>query len=83
MNCGEDRFNEVNYPVHIESNGWVLGRLFGAPAESLTAFATKQFDDYSKYVFSMGDPVERVKNAEKTFPEDCKKAYDLGIRLAE
>jgi hypothetical protein len=24
-----------------------------------------------------------VKNAEKTFPEDCKKAYDLGIRLAE
>ena len=83
MNVGEDHFKEVNYPVHIGGNEWVLGRLFGAPAESLTAFATKQFDDYSKYVFSMGDPVERVKNAEKTFPEDCKKAYELGVRLAQ
>jgi multimeric flavodoxin WrbA len=82
MNVGEEHFKEVNYPIHIESNEWVLGRLFGVPAESLTAFATKQFDDYSKYVFSMGDPVERVKKADKTFPEDCKKAYELGVRLA-
>ena len=83
MNCGEEQFNEVNYPVHVGSNEWVLGRIFGEPAESLTAKETKQFDDYSKYAFSMGDPVDRVKNAEKTFPEDCKKAYALGFRLAE
>jgi len=83
MNVGEEQFNEVNYPVHIGSNEWVLGMLFGAAAESLTALATRQFDDYSKYVFSMGDPVERVKKAGKTFPEDCKKAYELGVRLAE
>ena len=82
MNVGPDHFNEVNYPIHIGSNEWALGRIFGS-AESLTAMATKQFDDYSKYVFSMGDPVERVKNAEKTFPEDCKKAYGLGARLTE
>ena len=83
MNVGEEHSNKVNYPVHIESNEWALSTIFGTPSESLSAFATKQFDDYSKYVFNMGDPVERVKNAEKIFPEDCKKAYDLGIRLAE
>ena len=83
MNCGEEQFDEVKYPVHIGSNEWALGAIFGTSPESLTALATKQFDDYSKYVFSIGDPVERVKNAEKTFPEDCKKAYELGVRLTE
>ena len=82
MNVGAEHFEEVKYPVHIKSNEWALSMIFGNPAESLQVFATKQFDDYSKYVFSLGDPVERVRNADKTFPEDCKKAYDLGVRMA-
>ncbi|MDR1727486.1 MAG: flavodoxin family protein [Acidobacteriota bacterium] len=82
MNVGEAQFKDVKYPVHIEGNGWSAGMIFGRPAESALACETRQFDDYSKYVFSMVDPAERVKKAEKTFPEDCKKAYELGVRLA-
>ena len=28
MNVGEDRFNDVKYPVHVGSNEWVLGAIF-------------------------------------------------------
>jgi len=82
MNVGTEQFDEVKYPVHLETNAFALSMIFGQQPETLLACATKQFDDYSKYVFSMGDPVERVKKADQTFPEDCQKAYDFGARLA-
>ena len=81
MNVSEETMKDVNYPVHIGLNENVLRRTFGQ-AETLCAFETLQFEDYDKVVFDYFDPVERRASYEKSFPEDCRKAFELGVRLA-
>ena len=81
MNVSKDLMNEHKYTVHIDLNGEVLRRTFGR-SESLCAFETLQFEDYDKVVFSYFDPEERRKRSKTVFPEDCRKAFALGVRLA-
>jgi putative NADPH-quinone reductase len=81
MNVAEHQIPGAGYGVHFSSNKMVMERMFGGPCESLYAYETRQFDDYSKVVFSYVDPAERVQKAEKQFPIDCEQAFDLGVRL--
>lgn len=81
MNVSEQQFREAGYPVHTGSNEFVLGRTFGH-SESLFSFQTLQFEDYDKVVFSYFDPAERKERHRTVFPQDCRRAYDLGARLA-
>lgn len=81
MNVSEDTMKEFCYTVPIGLNENVLGRTFGK-AESLCCFETLQFEDYDKVVFSYFDPEERRERHRTVFPEDCRKAYELGARLA-
>ena len=80
MNVSEELMNEYQYPVHIGLNENVLRRTFG-DAETLCSFETLQFDDYDKVVFSYFDPEQRRERRRTVFPEDCRKAFDLGARL--
>ena len=82
MNVSEDLMKEYHYPVHIGLNENVLSRTFGQ-AESLCSFETLQFEDYDKVVFSYFDPEERRERRRTVFPEDCRKAFALGARLAQ
>ncbi len=82
MNVPEDLMKANNYPVHISQNENVLIRTFGH-AESLCSFATLQFEDYDKVVFSYFDPEERKERRRTVFPEDCRKAFELGARLSQ
>ncbi len=81
MNVSKDLMNEHKYPVHIGLNEEVLRRTFGQ-SESLCVFETLQFEDYDKVVFNYFDPEERRKRRKTVFPEDCRKAFALGARLA-
>lgn len=72
---------EYHYPVHFGMNQNYIGRIFGQ-AETLCAYETLQFEDYDKVVFDYFDPVERRASYEKSFPENCRKAFELGVRLA-
>ena len=81
MNVSEQIATDYHYPVHFAMNQNYLGRIFGQ-AETLCAYETLQFEDYDKVVFDYFDPVERRAVYEKSFPENCRKAYELGIRLA-
>jgi multimeric flavodoxin WrbA len=81
MNVSELQMNEYGYPVHIGMNESVLSRTFGQ-AESLCSFETLQFEDYDKVVFSYIDPEQRRERRRTVFPEDCRKASELGARLA-
>lgn len=81
MNVSERQAMEPPYSVHIGLNESVLARLFGQ-AESFLSFETLQFEDYDKVVFSYCDPEERQKRRREVFPQDCKRAYELGVRLA-
>jgi multimeric flavodoxin WrbA len=80
MNISEEMMKEYHYPVHIGLNENVLSRTFGQ-AESLCSFETLQFEDYDKVVFSYFDPEERRERRRTVFPEDCRKAFELGAGL--
>ena len=80
MNLPEHLMQEYNYPVHFALNENVLSRTFGQ-AESLCCFETLQFEDYDKVVFSYFDPEERRERHRTVFPQDCRKAFELGRRL--
>ncbi|NTV29244.1 MAG: flavodoxin family protein [Candidatus Omnitrophica bacterium] len=60
--------------------GAFLQRTFG-PVETLMAFDTLQFDDYSKYVAPRFDPAHKAARRREVFPQDCRKAFELGARL--
>jgi hypothetical protein len=59
-----------------------MARIFGS-CESMFVTDTLQFDDYSKYVSTLFDPEEKKRHRDEQFPEDCKKAYELGARLVK
>jgi hypothetical protein len=54
--------------------------LFGA-SESLCSFDTWQFEDYSKVVADLFDPEKKAQRRREVFPQDCEKAFDMGVRL--
>ena len=81
MNVSEQLMKE-NYSAFIGANEQVLTRMFGH-AESLFANETLQFEDYNKVVFSYFDPEERKERRKTVFPQDCKRAFELGVRLAQ
>jgi hypothetical protein len=82
MNVSEAQMKEPPYSVHIGLNESVLARIFGQ-SESLFCTETLQFEDYDKVVFSYCDPEERRRRRREVFPQDCKRAFDLGARLAK
>lgn len=69
------------YPDWYEKQRKLFESLIG-PAEYMDASETLQFDDYSKYAADMFDEAERIKRHNEVFPQDCKRAYELGRKLA-
>ncbi len=82
MNVSEQQMKEFGYSLHIAANAHILSRTFGH-SESLCAFETLQFEDYSKVVFSYFDPEERKERRRRVFPKDLETAYDLGVRFGQ
>ena len=82
MNIPEEDVKPFHYDVHFNLNEKVLNMIFGH-CESLFSFDTYQFDDYSKVVSSRFDPLHKSKQKEEVFPEDEKKAFEMGLRFAK
>jgi Multimeric flavodoxin WrbA len=82
MNIDEKHMKEVGYIEHLGTAESVTKRVFGE-AESLYVTDTLQFDDYAKYVSDMFDSEAKAKRRQEVFPEDCKKAFDMGARLVQ
>ncbi len=59
----------------------IFKRCFGA-SETLMVTDTYQFDDYSKYETSAFDEAKKAKRKVEVFPEDCRKAFEMGVRFA-
>jgi multimeric flavodoxin WrbA len=82
MNIPEAAMAEYQYPVHFGMNENYLTRIFGS-SEHLCVCETLQFDDYDEVVFNnYFDPAERRQRRLEVFPVDCRKAAELGARLA-
>jgi multimeric flavodoxin WrbA len=82
MNVSEQQMKDFHYTVHTGLNESVLNRTFGY-AESFFSFETLQFEDYDKVVFSYFDPEQRKERRRTIFPQDCKRASELGARLVQ
>ena len=82
MNVSEQVMKEYCYPVHFGMNENYLTRIFGQ-TESLCSYETLQFEDYDKVVFNYFDPEERRERRRTVFPDDCRMAFELGVRLTE
>jgi multimeric flavodoxin WrbA len=80
MNVSEQIAEQYQYPVHLGVNQNYLARYFGS-CETLCCYETLQFEDYSKVVFEYFDPEVRKERRQTVFPEDCRKAFELGARL--
>lgn len=82
MNVDAARFEEMGWDRPVLNTARVLAAVFGVPSETLLAHDTCQFDDYSRYVAPMFDPVAKARSRQEAFPRDCARAFDLGARLA-
>ncbi|MBQ3369731.1 MAG: flavodoxin family protein [Mogibacterium sp.] len=58
---------------------------FVGPTELLVSGETLQLKDYSKtdWPWTMFDPEARQKRHDTVFPEECRKAFEMGERLAK
>jgi len=82
MNATPEDMERFGLDQHIVLNERLLQMIFGA-SESLLSFDTYQFKDYSKVVADRFDPEKKAKRRKEIFPEDCGKAFDMGVRFAE
>jgi len=80
MNATEEQMKAMDYDHHFVINKNMLRRIFGV-SEYLLSFDTYQFEDYSKVVATRFDPEKKAKRREEVFPDDCKKAFEMGARL--
>lgn len=82
MNIPADMVKEMSLERVFRFNTFLLEMLLG-PCESLMSFDTLQFEDYAKYVAGRFDADAKRKRHRDVFPEDCRKAFELGAGLVE
>lgn len=80
MGSKDEWMSEMKYDQAAMFIERALAMILGS-AETLIVNDTYQFDDYSKYVSARFDPVEKARRREQQFPADCRKAFDMGVRL--
>ena len=80
MNSPESMGNE-RYGAMFSATEASLRNILGS-AETLCSYDTYQFPDYSKVIMEYMDPAKKAERRETVFPVDCRKAFELGRRLA-
>jgi multimeric flavodoxin WrbA len=80
MNVPEETARQSGYDRLFGSNESLMRRIFGH-SESMMSYDTYQFQDYSKVVATKFDVNQKEKHRREFFPDDCRKAYDMGAAL--
>ena len=81
MNVPESLFENFGYkPLFQRYENW-MKQYFGY-CETLLATDTLQVKDYSRYHLAGFDAKAKQLRHETVFPQDCQKAYELGVKLA-
>ena len=80
MNIPEALFDDFGYSALFQRyENWM--KLYFGHCETLLATDTMQVRDYSRYHLAGFDAKAKQLRHETVFPEDCRKAYELGRRL--
>jgi multimeric flavodoxin WrbA len=80
MNGNEEQYAAVGLDKLLFISHSVTKKIFGN-CEVLLCYDTHVFDDYSKYVGTIFDPIAKAKRHREVFPKDCARAYELGTKL--
>lgn len=84
MNVDQQGMERLGYEQKIGSSEKTAQRIFGGAAPlSLWITDTYQFDDYSKYEAALFDAQKKLRRRREVFPEDCRKAFAMGVKLAQ
>jgi multimeric flavodoxin WrbA len=81
LGADEELAKARGFDRNIALNEFFLQLLFGN-TETLCSFDTYQFEDYARIFAPRFDPRKKAKRRAEVFPEDCRKAFELGARLA-
>lgn len=82
MNVAENMMKQFNYDTILGTTEWTVKTIFGY-AETLNAYDTYQFIDYSTYDCDVFDEKHKAKVRDTQFPKELEKAFDMGKRLVE
>ncbi len=74
---------DTMYTDLVRNYQQTLSRFVG-PAETLISGNTLQLKDYSRtdWPWTLFDPEDKKKRHETVFPEECRKAFEMGMNLA-
>lgn len=81
MNLTEETIKLMGIEWLFNMTKWTLETYFGA-CELLLSTDTLQYDDYDKFESELFDKEAKYKRHVEVFPEDCKRAFELGVRMA-
>ena len=81
MNVDQSLIEAIGYDRIFMCIEMGFKRCFGA-SETLMITDTYQFDDYSKYETSGLNEARKAQRKVEVFPEDCRKAFEMGVRFA-
>jgi multimeric flavodoxin WrbA len=81
MNVSQERIKEMGYEQVFSITQKILEIHFG-PCEVLLSTDTLQYRDYDRYESEMFDKSAKYKRHAEVFPEDCRRAFKLGARMA-
>lgn len=82
MNATEEDSIKYNYPLTWETMENYIDIVFSKP-ERICAYYTYQFDNYGRYHAGVFNESDKAKYRDTQFPEDLKKAYYSGAKMAE
>jgi hypothetical protein len=81
MNVSEGLVKKMGYDRYFALTRRALEMIFGE-CELLLSTDTLQYNDYDKYESEVFDKEAKLKRRAEVFPEDCRRAFELGVRVA-
>ena len=81
LGASQEMFAELGYKQRFAVTELLVKRIFGH-TEKIFSIDTYQFEDYSKVVAPRFDPAQKLKRRQEIFPQDCRKAFEMGSRFA-
>lgn len=82
MNVPPEIMEQYGYRDYLEKTHKFPALVFGSQnIDVLYVNDTYQFDDYSRYESDMFDPEHKKQMRETVFPQDCRKAFELGRKI--
>jgi multimeric flavodoxin WrbA len=81
MNITESMMDEWGYSEMFRDHAAIF-KILNGQVEYMASADTYQFDDYARYHAPIFDPVHKAEVKKNQFPEDLKRAFEMGARLA-